>query len=121
MLRHMGLAALRHRGFFQTRDRTRVPCIGRWILNHWTTREALYSIIFILAFFSFWVAGLLFPSTMDVYLSGTLLLGFSAWKVLTLCSRARQEALLGSFLSHSGTELVLVPASGPWQHLFDAV
>ena len=22
-----------------TRDRTRVPCIGRWILNHWTTRE----------------------------------------------------------------------------------
>ena len=22
-----------------TRDRTRVPCIGRWILDHWTTRE----------------------------------------------------------------------------------
>ena len=22
-----------------TRDWTRVPCIGRWILNHWTTRE----------------------------------------------------------------------------------
>ena len=22
-----------------TRDRTRVPCIGRWIPNHWTTRE----------------------------------------------------------------------------------
>ena len=22
-----------------TRDRTHVPCIGRWILNHWTTRE----------------------------------------------------------------------------------
>ena len=22
-----------------TRDQTRVPCIGRWILNHWTTRE----------------------------------------------------------------------------------
>ena len=21
-----------------TRDRTHVPCIGRWILNHWTTR-----------------------------------------------------------------------------------
>ena len=22
-----------------TRDQTRIPCIGRWILNHWTTRE----------------------------------------------------------------------------------
>ena len=22
-----------------TRDQTRVPCITRWILNHWTTRE----------------------------------------------------------------------------------
>ena len=27
-----------------TRDRTHVPCIGRWILNLWTTREAPYSI-----------------------------------------------------------------------------
>ena len=25
---------------FTTRDRTRIPCIGRWTLNHWTTREA---------------------------------------------------------------------------------
>ena len=24
----------------QTRDWTHVPCTGRWILNHWTTREA---------------------------------------------------------------------------------
>ena len=23
----------------QLRDRTRVPCTGRWIPNHWTTRE----------------------------------------------------------------------------------
>ena len=22
-----------------TREPTRVPCIGRWILNNWTTRE----------------------------------------------------------------------------------
>ena len=22
-----------------TRDQTHVPCISRWILNHWTTRE----------------------------------------------------------------------------------
>ena len=26
-------------GIFQTRGRTHVPCIGRWTLNHWSTRE----------------------------------------------------------------------------------
>ena len=35
----LGLVALRHVGFSQSRDRTSVPSIGRWILNHWTTRE----------------------------------------------------------------------------------
>ena len=28
-------------GSSQTRDQTRVSCIGRWILNHRTSREAL--------------------------------------------------------------------------------
>ena len=36
---HTGLVALRHVGSSQTRDQTRVPCIGRWILNHCATRE----------------------------------------------------------------------------------
>ena len=36
----MGLIALRHVGSSWARDRTCVPCIARWILNHWTTREA---------------------------------------------------------------------------------
>ena len=35
-----GLVALRHVGSSQTRARTHVPCIGRWILNHCATREA---------------------------------------------------------------------------------
>ena len=35
----MGLVAPRHVGSSRTRARTRVPCIGRWILNHCTTRE----------------------------------------------------------------------------------
>ena len=35
----MGLVAPRHVGSSRTRDRTHVPCIGRSILNHWTTRE----------------------------------------------------------------------------------
>ena len=35
-----GLVAPRHVGSSQTRARTRVPCVGRQILNHCTTREA---------------------------------------------------------------------------------
>ena len=35
-----GLVALWHEGSSQTRDRTYVPCIARWFLNCWTTREA---------------------------------------------------------------------------------
>ena len=34
-----GFVALRHVGSSRTRDRTRVPCIGRQILNHCVTRE----------------------------------------------------------------------------------
>ena len=38
-LLHVGLVALRHVESSQTRGQTRVPSIGRQILNHWTTRE----------------------------------------------------------------------------------
>ena len=34
-----GLVAPQHVGSSRTRDRTHVPCIGRWILNHCATRE----------------------------------------------------------------------------------
>ena len=34
-----GLAAPWRVGSSQTRDQTCVSCIGRWILQHWTTRE----------------------------------------------------------------------------------
>ena len=37
-----GPAAPRHAGSSQTRARTRVPCIGRQVPNHCTTREALF-------------------------------------------------------------------------------
>ena len=42
-----GLVAPRHVGSSQTRARTRVPCIGRQILNHSATREAPH-LIFLL-------------------------------------------------------------------------
>ena len=40
-----GLVAPQHVGSSQTRAQTRVPCIGRQILNHCTTREALYYLL----------------------------------------------------------------------------
>ena len=36
-----GLVALGHVGSFRTRDQTRVPCIGSWILIHCAIREVL--------------------------------------------------------------------------------
>ena len=48
-----GLVAPRRVGSSQTRVRTRVPCIGRQILNHRATREAPPSIFV----FHFWTLG----------------------------------------------------------------
>ena len=42
----MGLVAPQHVGSSQTRARTRVPCIGRQILNHCATREAPWNIFY---------------------------------------------------------------------------
>ena len=36
------LSCLRHAKSFQTRDWTYIPCIGRQILSHWTTREVQF-------------------------------------------------------------------------------
>ena len=35
----INLVAPWHVGYSQTRARVHVPCTGRWILNHWITRE----------------------------------------------------------------------------------
>ena len=42
----MGLVAPRHVGSSRIRDWTRVPYIGRWILNHCATRETLIRFLF---------------------------------------------------------------------------
>ena len=42
---YTGLLAMWHVESSWTRDRTHVPCIGRWLLNHWTTWEVLYIIL----------------------------------------------------------------------------
>ena len=41
-----GLAAAQHLGSSRTRARTRVPCIGRQILNHCATREAPVCVLY---------------------------------------------------------------------------
>ena len=52
---HTGLVALQHVGSSGTRAQTCVPCIGRWILNHCTNREALkvFSFFVCVCFFVF--------------------------------------------------------------------
>ena len=40
-----GLVAPSYVGSSQTRDRTQVSCIGRWILYHWATREAQKAVL----------------------------------------------------------------------------
>ena len=47
-LRRTGLVALWHVGSSQTRDRTRVRCIGRQILNHCATREVPNKVLLVL-------------------------------------------------------------------------
>ena len=50
-LQHTGLLAPWHVGSSWPRDQTRVPCSGRWILNHWTTRDVPISPLFLNDFF----------------------------------------------------------------------
>ena len=41
----MDLVASRSMGSFRTRNQTCIPCIGRWTLNHWTTREVPFGMV----------------------------------------------------------------------------
>ena len=45
---YTGLVALQHVRSSQTRALTHVPCVGRWIFNHCTTREAPPTVILFL-------------------------------------------------------------------------
>ena len=65
---HMGFVALQHLGSSGIRDRIWVSCLGRWIVYHWATREALINF---LIFWCYWVVLVLkYPlwiSTHQVY------------------------------------------------------
>ena len=51
---YTGSVALRPVGSSWTRDGTCVPCISRWVLNHWTTRESF------IIYYAYFEASLLF-------------------------------------------------------------
>ena len=50
---HTGLVAFWYVESSRIRDRTHVPCTGRRILNHWTTKEVLVHFLYWL--FTFWM------------------------------------------------------------------
>ena len=39
LLQSTSLVVPQHVGYSGIRDQTHAPCIGKWILNYWTTRE----------------------------------------------------------------------------------
>ena len=53
-LGHVGSSSCRsqaHVGSSQSRNQTYIPCIGKQILNHWTTKEAPTSIFYLFIYF----------------------------------------------------------------------
>ena len=60
-------------GFSWTRHRTCVFCIGRWILNHWTIREAHSIREAISSLVSTWEGGLIISSAVYFFLSQEIL------------------------------------------------
>ena len=50
-LQHTGLVVPWHTGSSWARDQTRVPCIGRQIPNHWTTKD--FPVYFVIDFISY--------------------------------------------------------------------
>ena len=79
----MDFVAPRHRESSQTRGGAHVPCIGRWILNHCTTREVLffffilnlYSVVYVSRAFIIFLS-ILFPNLLQfVYRKVTVTTG----------------------------------------------
>ena len=82
---HTGLVAPQHAGSSWTRDQTQVPCTGRRILNHCTTREV--PVFFFLKkklFFS--------PLNLSIYLS-----------IYLFCCVGSQLRCVRSLLRHGGS------------------
>ena len=76
-----GLVAPRHVGSSQTGARTRVPCIGRQILNHCATREALK-------------CRFLYPTFYMTFQTEVLILSLATYYFVTFPDAANDDSIL---------------------------
>ena len=67
---HTGLVALRHVGSSPTRDWTHVPCIGRWTLNQWTTREVIWMVLY--TFYPSWLFSYSIKHSLEICLESSI-------------------------------------------------
>ena len=88
-----GLAASKHMGSSWTRDQTHVPCIGRWILNYKTTREAPKIVCFDVVLFGLILYGSFHTSCTWVTAS-FLMWGTFSSMCLPICSQPLSHLLL---------------------------
>ena len=102
---HTGLAA---------RDRTCVPCIGRWILNHCTTREVpIFLIKKIFLFFVIVLPFFFFFSCCASRLAGSWLPGWEVRLELLWWEHRVQTAGLTENLRPQGILTGVKPPGGP--------
>ena len=109
----MGLVAPRRVGSSQTRARTRVPCIGRWILNQCTTREASYSVLYHIEKSIVWWAWLAWWKSKSLRIRNPSLLGNLGGTDLHPCHKTQwnddSSGMINSFWVSTSLILHLPP------------
>ena len=88
-----GLVAPQHVGSSQTRARTRVPCIGRQILNHCATREAHNPVLLLAGFYLLISTGLRDVECHCCSLELRIL-------ACCFCIKHSQNLLMGAYINH---------------------
>ena len=91
----------------RTRDRTHIPCIGRQILNHWTTREEV--LVSLAVFCEKGLLHLLRPSSRIPDVQGPVRPTLPALKPSTLRMRIVQTFLPGVRVKGKGKKKPGVP------------
>ena len=87
----MGLFVFQHMGSSQTRDWTCVPCIGKWILNHWTTREVwLYAYLSTSTTTSFLMASLCMVHSSHIQIICNFGSEFCPWRASLVAQRLKR-------------------------------
>ena len=103
----MGLVAPQNVKSSWTRDQPCVPCIGRWILSHWTNREVLHGMFYVSLnlFYHSFIVRLLF-----VQLLSSIWLFVTPWTAVC-------QASLSFTISWSLVKLLSIELVTPSNHL----